>query len=289
MSRTKEDTLTVAALQYCGGPTWEENRRHLDALLPQAAGADLVLLPENMASYGGDYRAVAAQSAAIIRWLSQTAVSYRCWLVAGSLPLLTREDGSSVPAPKVCPAQLVFSPDGKQVARYDKMHLFDVDVDDKQGSYRESAIFEAGNRLVTQEMAGLSCGLAICYDVRFAAQALALAQAGAKLLLYPSAFTHKTGAAHWEVLLRSRAIETGCYVLAANQCGQHNAKRASYGHSMLVDPWGQIVAKLDDKPGVLKANISRRFQTTIRQQLPLLSHQRFQVELSDGTEHDRKL
>lgn len=269
----------VAALQYTATADWQANQALLLPLLQQAAGAELVLLPENFACYGGDYRALSERAPELVGWLAQQAKQLNAWLVAGSLPLATRPDGSDVAAPRVRAAQLVFSPDGQLQARYDKLHLFDVDVADAQGQYRESALFEPGDKLVATPIAGLPCGLATCYDLRFAAQALCLAQAGAELLLYPSAFTQPTGEAHWQLLLQARAVETGCYVLAANLCGQHSRKRASYGHSMLVDPWGRVVAQLEDEPGVLLAQLDITRVKTTRHALPLLEQQRLEVKL----------
>lgn len=280
-------SFAVAAIQYCGGPDWSANRRALEALLPAAAGARLILLPENFACYGGDYRALAAQAPDIIDWLAARARALDAWLVAGSLPLATRPDGSAVPAPRVRAACLVVSPAGQVTARYDKLHLFDVDVADAQGRYRESAVFEPGDRLVVTSVDKLPVGLAICYDLRFASLALALAQQGARLLLYPSAFTQVTGAAHWEILLRARAVETGCFVLAAGQTGRHNAQRTSFGHSLLVDPWGRVVATLGEEPGVLRASLDPELQTDIRQKLPLLAHQRLRVETPDDIRSDQ--
>lgn len=271
-----------AAIQYCAGADWLANRQQLETLLDQAAGAELVLLPENCLCYGGDYRWLAEHIEPALAWLSAQAQKLGAWLVAGSVPMATRADGSRVAAPRVRAAQLVFSPTGKLMARYDKLHLFDVDVGDAQGSYRESAFFEPGDKLVVTRLAGITTGLAICYDLRFASLALFLAQQGASLLIYPSAFTQLTGAAHWELLLRSRAVETGSYVLAANLCGQHTPKRASFGHSMLVDPWGDVVTRLGDEPGVLLADYDADLVTRTRQRLPLLKHQRLMLESDDG-------
>lgn len=270
-----------AAIQYCAGADWRENQRQLAPLLKQAKGAELVLLPENCLCYGGDYRQLADNIEPVLTWLSAQAQELGAWLVAGSVPLASRADGGQVAAPRVRAAQLVFAPSGQLTARYDKLHLFDVDVADAQGSYRESAVFEPGDKLVTTRIAGITTGLAICYDLRFAALALFLAQRGASLLIYPSAFTQLTGAAHWELLLRSRAVETGSYVLAANLCGQHTPKRASFGHSMLVDPWGDVVARLGAEPGVLLADYDADFVHTTRQRLPLLNHQRLMLEPGD--------
>lgn len=275
-------SMSVAAVQFCAGPDWSRNRAQLEQLLPQAEGAELVLLPENFACYGGDYRKLAEASDEVREWLAGWAQRLGATLVAGSLPQHLRADGSDVPAPRVRAASLVFAPDGRLQARYDKLHLFDVDVADAQGRYCESATFEPGERLVMTDIAGVPTGLAICYDLRFASLALALALRGARLLLYPSAFTQVTGAAHWELLLRTRAVETGCHVLAANQCGQHNERRASYGHSLLVDPWGQVAARLDAAPGVLRAELDLARQQDIRNNLPLLTQQRLDVELPHG-------
>lgn len=274
--------MRVAAIQYCACADWETNRAQLEPLLTEAAGAGLILLPENFACYGGDYRQLAEQPQEVLDWLSAQAQRLNAWLVAGSLPLASRADGSEVPAPRVRAACLVLAPDGRVQARYDKLHLFDVEVADAQGRYCESAVFEPGDKLVLTDIDAVTTGLAICYDLRFASLAMALALRGARLLLYPSAFTQVTGAAHWELLLRTRAVETGCYVLAANQCGQHSARRASHGHSLLVDPWGRIVASLDGSPGVLHAELDLAQQQDLRNKLPLLNQQRLEVELPHG-------
>lgn len=269
--------MRVAAIQFCASADWQQNLQQLAPLLAEAGNADVILLPENFACYGGDYRQLAEHSTSIIRWLEQQAKQLGSWLVAGSLPLITRPDGSEVPAPRVRASQLVISPEGSVTARYDKLHLFDAKVDDAQGNYHESAVFEPGDDMVVTPLAGINCGLAICFDLRFATQALWLAQQGAKLLLYPSAFTAVTGAAHWQLLLRARAVETGSYVLAANQCGQHSQRRQSYGHSMLVDPWGKVHASLGSSPGVLQAQIDFSRLDQVRDKLPMLQLQRLGV------------
>jgi predicted amidohydrolase len=271
----------LAAIQYCAGPDWITNRDRLESLLGRARGAEVILLPENFACYGGDYRQLAETADDIIDWLGAQARDLKAWLIAGSLPQTRRADGSNVPAPRVRSAQLAFTPEGQQCARYDKLHLFDVEVGDAQGRYCESSVFEPGDKLVLTQIAGIRCGLAICYDLRFSSQALWLAQRGAELLLYPSAFTQVTGEAHWQILLRARAVETGCYVLAANQCGQHNVRRASYGHSMLVDPWGRVVSSLGVEEGVLPVQIDLSQVVQVRKNLPLLTQQRLMVGLPD--------
>ncbi len=280
--------MKVAAVQYCASVDWQTNRSLLDAQLSTIDRTDLLLLPENFAGYGGDYRQLAEQQTEIMRWLSGWAAKLNTWIVAGSLPQIQRPNGQSVVAPRVRASQLVIAPDGRCQARYDKLHLFDVNVGDRQGQYRESAVFEAGDTLVLTSIADWSVGLGICYDLRFPMQALHLAHAGADLLLYPSAFTQATGEAHWQVLLQARAVETGCYVLAANLCGQHNAKRQSYGHSMLVDPWGQVVTALDAEPGVLIAELDAQLPAATRQRLPLQSHQRLHTRLPDDIRFEKQ-
>lgn len=177
--------MKVAAIQYCAGADWPHNRAQLEQLLPAAEGAKLVLLPENFACYGGDYRRLAEDSAEVLQWLATWAKRLDTTLVAGSLPQALRADGSAVPAPRVRAACLVIAPDGRVQARYDKLHLFDVEVTDAQGRYCESAVFEPGDKLVLTDIAQVPTGLAICYDLRFASLAMALAQRGARLLLYP--------------------------------------------------------------------------------------------------------
>ena len=276
--------MKVAGLQYCAGPDWQSNLARLDALLDQVAfmQPDLLVLPENLFCQGGDYRALAEQQGdALQHWLASTARRLGVWLVAGSVPLVRRPDGSAVPAPRVRAAQLVYSPAGEQVARYDKLHLFDVDVGDAHGQYRESDQFEPGEAVVMASLNGLPAGLMICYDLRFPRLAQRLRDRGAALLLVPSAFTETTGRAHWELLLRARAVESGCYVLGVNQCGWHSSTRQSHGHSMLVDPWGQVQASLASDEGILIAELDAERLAEVRRRLPLHDHQRLLVLPAD--------
>lgn len=276
--------IRVAAIQMTSTADLDANLRQAEAFMQQAAakGATLILLPENFACYGGDYLAMArAHGDALQGWLAHWARTLGVTLVGGSIPLADRPDGTAVTDGRVRTCSLMFNAQGECVGRYDKLHLFDVQVADGQGRYCESAVFEPGNRLLVRAAGELQVGLMICYDLRFALLARALANAGANLLVYPSAFTEVTGAAHWHLLLRARAVETGCYVLAANQCGQHNDKRRSYGHSLLVNPWGEIVAELENAPGVLLADIDLDRLQQVRDNLPLHQHQRLAVELPD--------
>lgn len=276
--------MKIAGIQYCAVADWRSNLGSLESLLDQVGfmAPDVLVLPENVFSQGGDYRAMAEQHGdELLGWLADTAQRLGVWLIAGSVPLATRIDGSAVPAPRVRAAQLVFSPQGQQAARYDKLHLFDVDVDDAHGRYTESTRFEPGDAVVLTNINGISTGLMICYDLRFPRLAQRLRDRGAELLVYPSAFTETTGRAHWELLLRARAVENGCYVLGVNQCGWHSATRQSYGHSMLVDPWGQVVNSLGADSGVLMTELNMDILHDIRRRLPVHDHQRLQVSLGD--------
>ena len=271
---------SVAAIQMTSGKQPEDNLRQAQALLAEARqkGASLAVLPENFAGYGGDYRALGQRHVDLVGWLCEQARSLEMAIIGGSLPALQRPDGQPVPAPLVRTCSIAVSAAGEPVARYDKLHLFDADVQDAQGRYRESDLFEPGQEVVTVSLGGLQVGMAICYDLRFPALAQRLVAAGAQLLVYPSAFTAVTGAAHWQLLLRATAVQTGCYVLGANQCGQHGPRRASYGHSMLVDPWGRVVDSLTDSPGALVAELDLATMNELRQKMPVQQHQRFRIE-----------
>lgn len=276
--------MKIAGIQYTAGADWQANMQQLEGLLDQVQfiGTDLLVLPENVFCQGGDYRALAMQHGEQLRdWLSNVARRLGVWLVAGSVPLAVRPDGEAVPAPRVRAAMLVFSPQGEQVARYDKLHLFDVDVADGHGRYRESDQFEPGDAVVLAEIGGLKTGLMICYDLRFPRLAQRLRERGAELLIYPSAFTEVTGRAHWQLLLRARAVENGCYVLGVNQCGWHSPTRQSHGHSMLIDPWGETVSALADASGILVGELDLEEMHDIRRRLPVHDHQRLAISLPD--------
>ncbi|WP_417523339.1 carbon-nitrogen hydrolase family protein [Marinovum sp.] len=194
------------------------------------------------------------------------------WLSIGSLALKTRDaDG------RFANRSFLIGPDGEIVARYDKIHMFDVQVSETE-TYRESAGYRPGTRAVVAETPFATLGLSICYDVRFPHLYRALAQAGAEVLLVPAAFSPVTGAAHWEPLLRARAIESGAWVLAAAQCGTHAAaegrERKTYGHSMAVAPWGEVVAEAGEAPEVLFVDLSREAVDKARGRVPSLTHDR---------------
>lgn len=189
------------------------------------------------------------------------------WLVIGSLPIKVSDD-------KVANRSYLIGPDGEVAAHYDKIHMFDVDLAGGE-SYRESRNYEPGKRAVCTDTSLGRIGLSVCYDLRFPHLYRALAGAGADILTVPSAFTRKTGTAHWHVLLRARAIETGCYVLAPAQGGVHECGRETYGHSLAVSPWGEIVAEIDgEEPGVTTFDIDLTAVQAARQAVPSLRHDR---------------
>jgi nitrilase len=259
-------TGRIAAVQCTSVSDPEKNKRALSVLISEAAsqGADLVLLPEMCLSMNSDYYQDLAEDSATLDWLAAQAATHSLWLVAGAVPQPAPGDDARVRS-----ASLVFNPEGELVKRYDKIHLFDVDVGDAQGSYRESDTFSAGSDIVNIETPVGNVGLTICFDLRFPEQYQALRDAGADIILVPAAFTHTTGEAHWEILLKARAIETQCYVLAANQCGWHDDKRRTWGHSMIVDPWGESLGMLHESPGVIVAGVDLKELENLRKKMPL--------------------
>ncbi len=187
-------------------------------------------------------------------------------LLIGSLTIKLSKD-------KVANRSFLISNKGEILATYDKVHMFDVQLESGE-SYQESKNFKPGKRAVVADIPGASVGLSVCYDLRFPYLYRALAQAGAQILTIPSAFTQTTGEAHWHILLRARAIETGCYVMAPAQGGTHENGRKTYGHSVIVDPWGEVLAEASNDPGVIWADIQLERVSQVRAQIPSLRHDR---------------
>ena len=249
-----------------------------------ARGASLVLLPENFAVLDGgplrQYGEIEGQDDSLLqKFLADQAKQHNVLLVGGTIPLLSRPSSSGAPGSvledgRVRPACLVYDGNGKQIARYDKMHLFDVIVEDKQAQYMESRSFESGDRPVSLMTALGHLGLSICYDLRFPELYRKLAEQGAEIVTVPSAFTYATGKAHWEALLRARAIENQCYVIAANQGGVHNAKRETWGHSMIIDPWGTVLDCVETGEGIACAALDLESLKRIRRNMPVMNHRR---------------
>lgn len=237
----------------------------------RGAGAELIVTPENTTMIEPK-RALILEKARTeaehpaIPAFKSLAAEIGAWLLIGSMTIKLDE--------RACANRsFLFSPAGEIVARYDKIHMFDVDLADGE-SYRESATFRPGSRAVVAGLPFGRFGLSICYDLRFAYLYRTLAQAGASFLAVPAAFTVPTGRAHWHVLLRARAIETGCYVFAPAQCGEHAEGRRTYGHSLVVSPWGEILAEGGEKPGVILAEIDPAKVEEARAMVPALRHDR---------------
>ncbi|WP_409276627.1 carbon-nitrogen hydrolase family protein [Pseudomonas defluvii] len=270
--------MKAAVIQMVSQSDIAGNLAKAHALLERAAqgGARLAVLPENFAAMGrrdsaAIGRAEARGDGPILPWLKQTARDLRLWIVAGTVPL----PPVGQPDAKAHACSLLIDDQGQQVARYDKLHLFDVDVADSRGRYRESDDYAHGNRVVVADTPVGRLGLSVCYDLRFPELYSALREAGAELISAPAAFTAVTGAAHWEVLIRARAIETQCYVLAAAQGGTHPGPRETFGHAAIVDPWGRIVAEQDTGEAVLLAERDSSEQASIRARMPVALHRRF--------------
>ncbi|WP_050399099.1 carbon-nitrogen hydrolase family protein, partial [Pseudomonas aeruginosa] len=248
--------MSIAVIQMVSQDDVTANLAAARRLLEQAAegGARLAVLPENFAAMGRRDlaelgRAEARGNGPILPWLNSAARDLRLWIVAGTLPL--PPDGQ--PEAKANACSLLIDEHGERVARYDKLHLFDVDVADARGRYRESDDYAFGQKIVVADTPVGRLGLTVCYDLRFPELYTALREAGAELITAPSAFTAVTGAAHWQVLVRARAIETQCYLLAAGQGGVHPRGRETFGHSAIVDPWGRVLAERPQGEAVLLA------------------------------------
>ena len=260
---------TVAAIQMISTPSITENLATARRLVAQAAseGAMLVMLPEYWAIMGQhetDKLGHAEQpgSGPIQDGMAQMAREHGIWLIGGTLPLASPEAG------KVLNTTLVYDPQGAPAGRYDKIHLFGFTRGEE--SYNESRTIVAGAQVRSVDTPVGKVGLSICYDLRFPELYRALGDCA--LIVVPAAFTHTTGRAHWEVLLRARAIENQCYVLASAQGGVHPNGRRTWGHSMLIDPWGEVKAVLDEGEGVVSGQIDPVFLAGVRESLPALAH-----------------
>ena len=266
--------VRIAALQMNSGTQPGPNLDALERLAHEAAadGAVYALSPEVTIAFAENREGLSAVARPFennpdIARCAQIARETRLWLHLGSLAI-------ALPDGRFANRSVLFSPEGEIVASYDKIHLFDATLPGVK-QYRESATYAGGDRAVVAAAAGLNLGLTVCYDLRFPALYRALAEAGAELIAVPSAFTVPTGEAHWEVLLRARAIETGCHVIAAAQAGKHENGRATWGHSMIIDPWGRIVGALGGEgEGVLIADIDPAAVGEARARIPALHNAR---------------
>ena len=276
MSSSSNNSPQAAVIQMVSGLDLQENLQVARQQMQQAKeqGALLAVLPENFAVFGSRQLQAAGevelnQQGPIRSWMAQQAKELGLWLVGGTIPCVEKVNNPQ----RVRASCFVYDDRGKQAARYDKIHLFDVDVSDAHGSYRESDNFEAGQDLVLVDTPIGKLGLTTCYDLRFAEMYLALAEQGAQVISNGAAFTKTTGEAHWQVLLRARAIETQCYILASAQGGTHG-KRETYGHSMIIDPWGTVVEELELGAGCISAEIDLNHLQQLRQRMPVANHRR---------------
>ncbi len=275
-------TFTAACVQLRSGRNVEENMASAEDLIREAArnGADYVQTPEMT-------NIVERSRSDLFAQISDTScepIADRFRHLAAELGIYLHIGSVALPAghDHIANRAFLFDPDGRTLASYDKIHMFDVDLPNGE-SWRESATYEPGRRAVVADMPWLRIGLGICYDVRFAALFRAQAKAGAGLLTAPAAFTRQTGEAHWHVLQRARAIENGAYVISAAQGGLHADGRETFGHSIIVDPWGAVVAEIDnDEPGVVLAEIRSEEVESARQRIPALLNERaFEMPLAE--------
>lgn len=269
-------SLRVAAIQMCSGQDRDENLERARVLVADAVhrGALIVALPENFSYLDREGEKLAVvedlDDGPSVRFLREIAATFGVAVVGGSVPLRAETPE------KVTNTCLVFDPDGRLVARYDKLHLFDISLDTAH-TFLESRYVEPGRNVVTTSLFGRVMGLSICYDLRFPELYRRLVREGAEVLFVPSAFTMHTGKDHWLALLRARAIENQCYVIAPAQFGRHNDRRESYGRTMIVDPWGQIRVQAPDQESVIVADLDFDYLDRIRERLPCLTHVRRDV------------
>ena len=267
--------MRIAVVQMASGSILQGNMLEAEKLIKSAVedGADVVVLPENFGmitaregeilKFGESYGDGPLQN-----FLSEQAAKNGIYLVGGTLPIKSEHSN------KIRNTLLVFNPQGVCVSRYDKIHLFDVLLPNGDEQYHESNMFEPGEDIVVLEIGEIKLGLAICYDLRFPELFRALVDKGADVIVLPAAFTAVTGKAHWHTLIKSRAIENLCYMAASAQGGYHVNGRETYGHSLIVDPWGKVIDEIETGPGYAIADINLSQQQQIRERFPVLSHRK---------------
>lgn len=270
----------VAAIQMVSGHDIEANLMEAERLLTEAAeqGASVAVLPENFAVLATSQmvdrgRREAGPDPVIRTFLADQSRKLGLWIVGGSMPLAKRPDGSDLEE-RVRATCIVFDDQGAEVARYDKIHLFDAMVEDAHGQYRESDTFEPGEQIVTVDTPAGKLGLAICYDLRFPELFRLLREQGVDWICLPSAFTWQTGDAHWYPLIRARAIENQVWVVAPGQGGQNSERRRTYGHSLICDPWGRVVTEMGEGSGLVTAELDRDQVANLRTRMPVWEHRR---------------
>lgn len=266
--------LKIAALQMTSVDDVTANLAAIDKLLAENSTAfELLVLPEMFSYFAGKLSTLGTDDlikvkAAIVGW----AKTYKVWVVAGSIPHFEADD------PRPFSRCWIVDDQGCDVDYYDKIHLFDADVADDAKQYRESDCYRPGDRCVVVDTPWGRLGVIICYDLRFPELSRLMFQQRVDVIAVPSAFTAVTGRAHWQPLLQARAIENSCFVIAANQTGQHDLTRQTWGHSMMVDPWGEIVAQAGLNPGLIVQTLDLTAIKTRRHQIPTGQHQRYFVQ-----------
>jgi predicted amidohydrolase len=266
--------LSVACIQLNSGSNIEANIRQIEHQVGDAArkGAKLITLPENCflmeePGQGSARTLYTADDHPGIQAASNMARAHKVWLLVGSLAIKTDDSGKTVNR------SLLFDDQGQQVAHYDKIHLFDVTLPTGE-VYAESSRFLPGGQSALADTPWGKIGMTVCYDVRFPHLYRQLAQAGADIIVVPAAFTSVTGEAHWHILLRSRAIENGCFVIAPAQTGTHPGGRKTYGHSLIIDPWGTVLADAGSSEGMVMAELDLSQVAAVRSRIPSLQHDR---------------
>lgn len=267
----------VALVQMVSSQSIEPSLQRAEILIRDAVAGnpDAIFLPENFAALGSnDPQAIGLReqfsNGPVRSFLAEMAREAGCWIFGGTVPVGHRPDGRLVPDGRVRAASLVYNPSGVEVSRYDKIHMFDVEVEDNHKSYRESSTFEAGTDIVFVDCPFGRIGLTVCYDLRFPELYRKLFVSGVDMFTVPSAFTTITGDAHFKLLLRARAVENSCFCIAACQGGQHDSGRRTYGHSMVISPWGDVLGELGEGEGVLAVELDLASQAQLRKDMPFI-------------------
>ncbi|WP_421927337.1 carbon-nitrogen hydrolase family protein [Neoaquamicrobium sediminum] len=283
------ETVRVAALQMRSGMDPTRNAADFEALVREAAGKGAVYVqsPEMTGALVRDRAALKV----LLKPEADDIIAHKAAALAGELGIFVHVGSTAIARPdgKVANRGFVFGPDGSKLATYDKIHMFDVDLDNGE-SWRESSTYEPGTASTVVDLPFGRLGMAVCYDLRFPQLFRAQALEGAQILTVPAAFTRQTGEAHWHVLQRARAIENGAFVIAAAQGGVHEDGRETYGHSLIVDPWGRVLAEADhDEPAVVIADLDMAASAAARAKVPNLKNAReFRVEASGGAAQQRQ-
>ena len=264
---------SIASIQLTSGPNIQANLLEVSKYLEEISKGKsaLVVLPENFAFMPENdisfvKNAEVEGSGPIQEFIAENAAKYKIWIIAGTIPIKTKNPN------KVTSSTLVFDDKGQIVARYDKIHLFDVQLPHSDESYNESEVFEPGKDLKVIETPVGIIGLSICYDLRFPELFRLLHSSDVEIIVLPAAFTEQTGKVHWETLVRARAIENLCYMVTSCQDGYHITGRQTHGNSMIVNPWGQIMSKIASGSGFVESEINHKQLTSIREKFPVLEH-----------------